>query len=77
VNPIGVYGSLDGRRLMTRANGSEQRAAKTLDEASAAMGIDWMGWDDLKDAIPPAYCQFIGEQLAAHLAQSDLDGVAS
>ena len=27
------------------------------------MGIDWMGWDDLREAIPPAYTHYLGEQL--------------
>jgi DNA (cytosine-5)-methyltransferase 1 len=31
------------------------------------MGIDWMTGDELSQAIPPAYTQFIGEQLLAHL----------
>jgi DNA (cytosine-5)-methyltransferase 1 len=33
----------------------------------AAMGIDWMGLDELSEAIPPAYTRFIGEQLRQHL----------
>lgn len=32
-----------------------------------AMGIDWMTRASLSQAIPPAYTQFIGEQLLAHL----------
>ncbi len=35
----------------------------TLDERKAAMGIDWMGRDELGEAIPPAYTNFIGLQL--------------
>jgi DNA (cytosine-5)-methyltransferase 1 len=27
------------------------------------MGIDWMPWKSLTQAIPPAYTQYIGEQL--------------
>lgn len=69
VDPIGVYGKYhDGRRLFTRADGTEQRAARTLAEARAAMGIDWMGWDDLREAVPPTYCEFIGAQLITQLA---------
>jgi hypothetical protein len=37
------------------------------------MGIDWMSGDELSQAIPPAYTQFIGEQLLAALP----DGVTA
>lgn len=33
----------------------------------AAMGIDWMTNDELSQAIPPAYTEWIGEQLLASL----------
>lgn len=40
-----------------------------LADAAALMGIDWMtNRDDLADAIPPAYTEFIGEQLLAEIA---------
>jgi DNA (cytosine-5)-methyltransferase 1 len=40
----------------------------TVSNARAAMGIDWtMTKDELNEAIPPAYCEFIGSALLAHL----------
>lgn len=60
---VPVYGPLDGRRLWTRKDGSELRAAKTLSQAQTAMGIDWMVWPELKESIPPAYTEYIGRQL--------------
>lgn len=67
---IGVYGkSPDGRLLWARADGSEQRAARGVAEALVAMGIDWMEWAELKEAIPPAYTEWIGLQLMAHLKE--------
>lgn len=68
--PVGVYGKLDGRRLWTRSDGTELRAAATLDEARTAMGIDWMKWPDLIESIPPAYTEWIGLQLAAQIQEA-------
>jgi len=71
-NPLGVYGALDGRRLFTRVDGSEQRAASSVEQAAEAMGVDWpIDWTGLREAIPPAYSQHIGAQLLAHLAESE------
>ncbi len=36
----------------------------------AAMGIDWMIGDELSQAIPPAYTEFIGKQLMQRLEAS-------
>ncbi len=55
--PIGVYGSLRDEI----PNGG--KTASTIEEAKEAMGIDWMIWSELVEAIPPAYTKYIGEQL--------------
>jgi DNA (cytosine-5)-methyltransferase 1 len=69
VNPVGIYGkTADGRRLFTRADGTEQRAAASLEEAQAAMGTPWMtDFRDIAEAIPPAYTEFLGAQLIEQL----------
>lgn len=75
--PVGVYGTQpDGRTTYRyRNNGNYKgksliRAAKSIEEASAAMGIDWMTWQEIREAIPPAYTQFIGEQLLSVMEHS-------
>lgn len=73
--PVGVYGhhpEVAGGRF-PRPTDSPSGAAGTsrgvratsLAEGRAAMGIPWMSWDDLTDAIPPAYTEHIGRQLLA------------
>jgi DNA (cytosine-5)-methyltransferase 1 len=71
-SPIGVYGTRpDGRWTdRYRNNGNYKgksliRAAKSIAEASEAMGIDWMTWDEIREAIPPAYSHFIGRAVMA------------
>jgi DNA (cytosine-5)-methyltransferase 1 len=67
---VGIYGRAhDGRRLWTRGDGSVLRAASSLEEGNEAMGIDWMEWHELTEAIPPAYTEFIGAQLLAALEE--------
>jgi DNA (cytosine-5)-methyltransferase 1 len=41
----------------------------TIADYREAMGIDWMNRNELSEAIPPAYTQFIGEQMLEHLAR--------
>lgn len=69
VNPIGVYGRHhDGRLLWRNQDGSELHCARTLEEAQTAMGIDWMTWDEITEAVPPAYTAYLGKQLLAVMA---------
>lgn len=54
--PIGVYGSMKDEI----PNGG--KTAENLDQAKHAMGIDWMLWGELVEAIPPAYTEYLGKQ---------------
>lgn len=56
---IGVYG--DHGRDRRRTGGLGRYF--TMDERKQAMGIDWMKRDELDQAIPPAYTEYIGGQL--------------
>lgn len=55
--PVGVY------HVMGDEIPKGGRTAKSLAEGQAAMGIDWMRWQELKEAIPPAYTEWIGRRL--------------
>lgn len=55
--PIGIYGSLRDEI----PNGGH--TAKSIQEARDAMGIDWMIWGELVEAIPPVYTKYIGKQI--------------
>jgi DNA (cytosine-5)-methyltransferase 1 len=56
-NPVGVYGSM--RDEIPKGG----HTAKSIEEAREAMGIDWMIWGELVEAIPPIYTREIGMQL--------------
>lgn len=59
--PIGIYGSMKDEI----PNGG--KTAETLKQAYEAMGIDWMIWSELVEAIPPAYTEYLGKQLIERL----------
>lgn len=40
-----------------------------VERAREAMGIDWMKRDELREAIPPAYAEYIGRAALAHIQQ--------
>jgi hypothetical protein len=55
--PIGIYGSLNDE--IPKGG----KTAKTIEEGRLAMGIDWMIWGELVEAIPPKYTEWIANQL--------------
>lgn len=63
--PVGVY------HVMNDNIPKGGRTAKTLEEGQAAMGIDWMNWNELKESIPPAYTEFLGKQLWDRLVEGE------
>jgi len=64
--PIGVYGAMnDTAQGMDNTTGKYViggSTAKTIEEARGAMGIEWMIWGELVEAIPPAYTKHLGDQ---------------
>jgi DNA (cytosine-5)-methyltransferase 1 len=56
--PLGVYGV-----LRDNIPGGGQTAAN-IQEARKLMGIEWMKWLELKEAIPPVYTEYIGGYLS-------------
>lgn len=68
---VAVYGKPDGRRLWTREDGSELRAWGSIDEGRKALGVPWMTDElEIREAIPPAYTRFLGEQFLAQVGVS-------
>ena len=55
--PVGIYGSM--RDEIPKGG----HTAKSIEQAREAMGIDWMIWGELVEAIPPAYTETIGKQI--------------
>lgn len=69
--PIGVYGAMnDTAQGLDKTTGKYViggSTAKSVEEAREAMGIDWMIWGELVEAIPPRYTYEIGKQLLSVL----------
>jgi DNA (cytosine-5)-methyltransferase 1 len=69
---IAVYGhsvwdsSLEGT---ARKDGKKRPDSVPIEIGRRAMGISWMGIEDLAQAIPPAYTRFIGLQLLNLIVQ--------
>jgi hypothetical protein len=59
--PVGIYGSMRDEI----PNGGH--TAKTIEQARESMGIDWMIWGELVEAIPPVYTAYLGRQIIQQL----------
>ncbi len=69
VGAVAVYGKPDGRRLYDRTDGTTLHAWSTLEEGQQALDVPWItDWHQVREAIPPAYTKFIGEQFLAQVA---------
>lgn len=71
---IRAYYGKRGWRVWTPAGPAVQRRGRrpllrgSLKQAPADMGIEWAGsWDELREAIPPAFTELVGSQLLVHL----------
>lgn len=66
---IGIYGegARDSRRKFDKGVPDF-----TSDQGRTAMGIDWMTLAELSQAIPPAYTEWLGHQLMAHIQSERL-----
>lgn len=73
--PVGVWGDRPQVKRRTRLNGDQRGKrsimwqAQSVEEAREAMGMPWADWYGCKEAIPPAYTEFIGEQLLEYVAE--------
>lgn len=67
----GVYGDHGDAKPVTRPDGTSRgNKARNTTHAGEVMGIDWMTkWDDIADAIPPAYTEFLGAQILEHITE--------
>ena len=70
--PMAVYGDHPERHTYKPGSGGYINRAHTLADGQRGMGIDWMDWRELTQAIPPAYTEFIGKQLIRALCRPEL-----
>ena len=63
LNNGSARGAWGNQTIVTVAGGQFKKA-----DGERALGIDWMTKDELAEAIPPAFAEFIGRQFLQHLS---------
>ena len=63
------YGAWGREAFRAKKPGNRDTLRGTVDRAPQDMGIDWMTWAELTQAIPPAYSEFIGRAALQHIRQ--------
>ena len=66
------YGKTDDMKDFVQVTGGGNC---TIAAAKDAMGIDWMTKNELNEAIPPAYTQYIGKQLMGYLRNEKMEKI--
>jgi DNA (cytosine-5)-methyltransferase 1 len=76
--PIDVSGTGGFQRSeRKKKTGGLGRKPKGLDEARGVMGMPWATRPEIAQAIPPAFSEFLGRQVAAHFIQASTEAIES
>lgn len=61
------YGQLGREAFRAKKPGNKDTLRGSVERAPKDMGIDWMNWRELTQAIPPAYSEHIGRAALSHI----------
>jgi DNA (cytosine-5)-methyltransferase 1 len=67
--PVDVTGTGGPATRERGGKGGIHRKPRNLAHAREVMGIDWMTRRELSEAIPPAYTEWLGTALLAHVQE--------